>query len=134
MNKLKVATKESEFDKVREYVNDFLAKGKYTATDKLWIPLLVEELFKLNCEYGLSGSVEMQLMERVTPTDIVVLKMESEGKPYSNFVGMASIPKDSPIGMGITIINHAADNFSYEYKRGKNILTIIRRKRKEGEK
>lgn len=134
MEKLKVNTIESEYGKVSEFVNNFLAHDKYVASDRLWIQLLVEELFKLKCTSGHAKEMVLTLNRSKTPTDMVVAYIESEGDPYIHFGGLSNIPKDSPLAAGLLIINHAADNFSYEYKNGKNILKINRRIRKEGEK
>lgn len=121
----------SNVDKVISFINDELDRVNCPQKTKVQIDVAIDELFSNIANYAYNpdvGDVTVT-METHENTRSVVITFIDKGKPYD------PLKKDDPNvnaslnereigGLGIYIVKKSMDDVQYEYKDGKNILTI----------
>ena len=121
----------SNVDKVISFINDELDRVNCPQKTKVQIDVAIDELFSNIANYAYNPNVGdvTVTMETHENTRSVVITFIDKGKPYD------PLKKDDPNvnaslnereigGLGIYIVKKSMDDVQYEYKDGKNILTI----------
>ena len=118
-----------------ENVNDFLSQllqeESYNRKDKQGLEMAVEEIYVNIASYAYAPHVgKVKIKGEAEPDGCnIVLQFVDEGKPFNPLEQDEpdfSIPVEERRvgGLGIFIVKAKMDDVKYEYKDGKNILTI----------
>lgn len=121
----------SNVDKVISFINDELDRVNCPQKTKVQIDVAIDELFSNIANYAYNpdvGDVTVT-METHENTRSVVITFIDKGKPYDPLKRddpnvNASLNEREIGGLGIYIVKKSMDDVQYEYKDGKNILTI----------
>ena len=126
INKLIVEAKLKSLDEVLEFVDGFLENNDCPPKTQVQIDVAVEELFVNIAHYSGSNyaGVEVEIKD-----DCVFITFCDRGMPFDPLARPdpdVTLPaEDRSIGgLGIYITKKTMDSVSYEYRDGKNILTL----------
>lgn len=128
-----IPAKVEMLDEVIEFVNEHVADKIKDATERAMLDIAVEEIFVNIANYAYQTNKE-EAMARIimdTKSDCVLLQFEDNGTPFN------PLEREDPDtelgeeergigGLGIFIVKECMDEVFYEYKDGKNILTIVK--------
>ena len=128
---LLIEAKVENLPAVNEFVASLLEPFNCPVKVQLQLDLVVEEIFVNIASYAYGDSVGKALLRGRTYENPQSLELSfiDEGIPYNPLQREAPDP-DTPLmdrelgGWGIFLVKKNVDNISYEYKDGKNILTI----------
>lgn len=117
--------------KVLEFVDNFLEERGCSPKTKMQIDIAVEEIFVNIASYacgGKKGSALVRADSVPDPLSAVITFMDG-GVPYDPLAKPdpdITLPAgERPVGgLGIYMVKKSMDKIKYEYKEGKNILTI----------
>ena len=131
MKELTIEATPENVDKAIEFVDEMLEKYGCGMKEQMAIDVAVDELFANIAHYAYNpetgyATVKVDVVEDPLSVEITFV---DNGKPYD------PLAKDDPDttqsiedreigGMGILIVKKSMDAVDYEYKDGKNILTI----------
>lgn len=125
-------------DSVLDFVNAELIKFECADVIKTKINIAVEEIFVNISSYAYDKLGDVEVSCNVNEdTFFVEVEFKDRGKPYNPLKRVepdisASIEEREIGGLGILMTRKLMDDIEYEYKDGKNILTI-RKKIEKGE-
>ena len=131
MKELIIEATPENVDKAIEFVDEQLEEYGCSMKDQMAIDVAIDELFTNIANYAYSpetGYATVQVDVLKDPLSVEVTFIDN-GKQYDPLAKedpdtTLSI-EDRPIGgMGILIVKKSMDAVNYEYKDGKNILTI----------
>lgn len=131
MNKLTVPAKIENLQKVMDFLGDQLDSVDYVMKARLQLELSIEEAYVniVNYAYG-SEEGEVIICCNVGESPLkVTMQFIDYGNPYNPLenddpdISLSAEEKEIG-GLGIFLIKRNVDNISYEYRDGKNILTI----------
>lgn len=131
MKELKLDAKVENLAQVLAFVDDELERFECPLKTQMQIDVAVEELFVNIANYAYqpeSGSATIQAQIEEEPRSIALTFID-EGTPYNPLAKedpdvTLSAEERSIGGLGIYIVKKSMDSVEYEYKDGKNILTI----------
>ena len=133
MKELEVAASADCLDAVIDFINAQLAPVGCPAETKHAIDIAAEEVFVNIAQYaypaGASGKAVIEASFSEKPLSLHLTFMDW-GRPYNPLahpdpdVKALSLEQRRGGGMGVYIVKKSMDAVDYEYKDGKNILTI----------
>ncbi len=131
MKELNVEAKNENLDKVKEFVNKKLELVNCPMESLMQIDLAVEELFVNIANYAFEKMIGMAtvLVEMLSDPERIEITLMDNGVPYDPLshedpdLDLPAIEREIG-GLGIFIVKESMDHVSYEYRDGKNILTI----------
>lgn len=117
--------------KVLEFVDNFLEERGCSPKAKMQIDIAVEEIFVNIASYaygGKKGSALVRVDSVLDPLSAVITFMDG-GVRYDPLAkpdpDVTLSAEERPVGgLGIYMVKKSMDKIKYEYKEGKNILTI----------
>ena len=131
MKELTIEATPENVDKAIEFVDEMLEKYGCGMKEQMAIDVAVDELFANIAHYAYNpetgyATVKVDVVEDPLSVEITFV---DNGKPYDPLAKADSDTtqsiEDREIGgMGILIVKKSMDAVDYEYKDGKNILTI----------
>ena len=131
MNELNVVADTKNLEEVLEFVNKHLEEKNCPRKAKVQIDIAVEELFVNIAHYAYNPEVGQAIVrvEIVEEPLSVIITFIDHGIPYDP---LAKADPDVTLsaqereigGLGIYMVKKSMDDITYEYKDGKNILTI----------
>ena len=131
MKELTLEATPENVDKAIEFVDEMLDEYGCGLKEKAAIDVAVDELFANIAHYAYNpetgyATVKVDVVEE--PLSVVITFIDN-GKPYDPLAKAdpdttQSIEEREIGGMGIFIVKKSMDAVNYEYKDGKNILTI----------
>lgn len=124
-----------ELDRLAPLVEQFGACHCFTPKEVFKINLALDELVTNIIKYGYQDSEEHQIYLDINVNDgVLTVQLSDDAKPFNP---LEAPPAEThlPIeerqcqigGLGIEIVRKIMDRISYEYKKGKNILTMQKR-------
>lgn len=131
MKKLSLPAERKYIPRVIEFVNRELDSLHCSRKVKAQIDIAIDEVYSNIANYGydgLDGEVSVTLETAAEPP-AVLLTFIDEGKPF-NPLGREDPNVKLPArerkigGLGIFMVKKSMDDVQYEYREGKNILTI----------
>lgn len=131
MNKITVPAKIENLQKVLNFVIEQLDSVKYNIKARLQLELSIEEVYVNIANYAYEsedGEVVICCNINKNPLQITLQFIDC-GTPYNPLKNRdpdisLKIKEKKVGGLGILLIKKNVDNIAYEYKDGKNILTI----------
>ena len=131
MKELTVEAKVENLDEVIEFVDSQLEIYDCPMKIQTQIDIAVEELFVNIAHYAYkpeTGSATLRVEVQEVPLSVIITFIDS-GIPYDPLAKpdpdiTLSAEEREIGGLGIYMVKKSMDNISYEYKDGKNILTI----------
>ncbi|MBQ8507391.1 MAG: ATP-binding protein [Clostridia bacterium] len=134
MKELNIAATVENIPVVTAFVDEQLEALDCPAKAQLQINIAIDELFGNIAQYAYSpetgnATVRVEVIEE--PLSVVITFIDG-GVPYDPLQAAApdtglSAEERVPGGLGIYIVKKSMDEISYEYKDGKNILSIIKK-------
>lgn len=131
MKELTIEATPENVDKAIEFVDEMLEKYGCGMKEQMAIDVAVDELFANIAHYAYNpetgyATVKVEVVEDPLSVEITFV---DNGKPYDPLAKAdpdttQSIEDREIGGMGILIVKKSMDAVDYEYKDGKNILTI----------
>ena len=131
MKELTIEATPENVDKAIEFVDEMLEKYGCGMKEQMAIDVAVDELFANIAHYAYNpetgyATVKVDVVEDPLSVEITFV---DNGKPYDPLAKAdpdttQSIEEREIGGMGILIVKKSMDAVDYEYKDGKNILTI----------
>ena len=134
MDKIVLESKIENIKKVIKFVNSKIEKNNFNEKAKIEIEIAIDELFGNIAKYAYGeevGSVEVQAVVTENPLQVEITFIDS-GVEYNPLEREApdidaNIHERKIGGLGIFLARKLMDDMKYDYKDGKNILTITRR-------
>ena len=130
MKQIKVKADTAELDNVLSFADTILEELGCSVKAQMQIDIAIEEIFVNIAHYAYPES-EGEAVIYVEPGEgpSVTITFEDEGIPYDPLQNedpdITLSAEDRPIGgLGIFMVKKSMDEVSYEYKDGKNRLTI----------
>ena len=129
---LEVRAVMEEMDHMTDYVVDAAQQAGMSELETKRLRLAVEEVAANIVNY--SGATSIRLVAAVDNGQLVVTIMDN-GQPFDPTTADAtdlSIPADQrpPGGMGIVLLRQMTDSQEYEYRSGRNVLTVRKKVRR----
>lgn len=131
MRELTIEATPENVDKTIEFVDEMLEEYGCGIKEKMAIDVAVDELFANIAHYAYNpetgyATVKVDVIKDPLSVEITFV---DNGKPYDPLAkadpDITQSIEDRPIGgMGILIVKKSMDTVHYEYKDGRNILTI----------
>lgn len=131
MKELTIEATSENVDKAIEFVDEMLEEYGCSMKEQMAIDVAVDELFANIAHYAYNpetgyATVKVDVVKE--PLSVVITFIDN-GKPYDPLAKAdpdttQSIEEREIGGMGIFIVKKSMDAVNYEYKDGKNILTI----------
>ena len=131
MKELTIEATPENVDKAIEFVDEMLEEYGCGMKEKMAIDVAVDELFANIAHYAYNpetgyATVRVDVVKESLSVEITFV---DNGKPYDPLAKVdpdttQSIEDREIGGMGIFIVKKSMDAVNYEYKDGKNILTI----------
>ena len=141
MKELTIEATPENVDKAIEFVDEMLEEYGCGMKEQMAIDVAVDELFANIAHYAYNpetgyATVKVDVVKDPLSVEITFV---DNGKPYDP---LAKVDPDTTLsiedreigGMGIFIVKKSMDAVSYEYKDGKNILTIKKNFNSESDK
>ena len=131
INKLEIEADVNNLDKVLSFIDEGLEKNDCLPKVQMQIDVAVEEIFVNIASYAYKpgkGSATIILETQEDPPVATITFVDS-GVPYNPLKKpdpdvTLSAEERQIGGLGIYMVKKSMDNIFYEYKDGKNILTI----------
>ena len=131
MKQIKVKADTAELDNVLSFADTILEELGCSVKAQMQIDIAIEEIF-VNIAHYAYPEAEGEAVIYVEPgegSSSVTITFEDEGIPYDPLKNedpdITLSADDRPIGgLGIFMVKKSMDEVSYEYKDGKNRLTI----------
>ena len=135
MSEIIVPAKHEELDRVIDFVNEHLDEVECSSYDRATLDIAVEEIFINIANYayenGKTGEALVRTVLVKSPPEVLIQFIDS-GIPYNPLeredpdVELDAEERDIG-GLGIFLVKESMDSVSYEYKDGRNILTMIKK-------
>ncbi len=131
MKELVIEAKKSNLDAVLSFIDEQLGEAECSKKTRMTIDVAVEELFVNISSYAYDpkiGTAVVQVSVHNVPLSVEITFIDN-GKPYDP---LAKPDPDVTLdaehrqigGLGIFMVKKSMDDVQYEYKDGRNILTI----------
>ena len=133
MKNLIVEAKTDNLDEVTAFIDTELEEHDCSMKDQMRIDVAVEELFVNIAHYAYepeTGMAEIRIDFKNDPAAVVITFIDS-GVPYDPLAKedpdvSLSLEERKIGGLGIFMVKKSMDDMKYEYKDGKNVLTIVK--------
>ena len=133
MKRLSVKATVESLDEVQSFIDQVLEEIGCSMKAQMQIDIAVEELFVNIAHYAYPEGDGDAAVEIETNADksCVKITFEDRGIPFDPLAHedpdvTGSAEERSVGGLGIFMVKKSMDDMSYEYKDGKNLLTIIK--------
>lgn len=131
MDRLTVEATLENIDPVTNFVNEKLEALDCPMRSQMQIDVAIDELFSNIAYYAYkpdTGPVDVCVEVEQEPLSVIITFIDG-GKPYDPLKALdpdttLSAEERKVGGLGIFLVKKTMDGISYEYKDGKNILTI----------
>ncbi len=131
MNELEIEAKVENLDKVLAFVDEKLEAANCSMKAQMQLDVAVEELYVNIAHYAYnpgSGSATIRVEVEGEPLEVTITFID-HGVPYDPLAHEdpdVTLPAEERQigGLGIFMVKKSMDDIAYEYKDGKNILTI----------
>lgn len=133
MKELIIEAKRENLPEVQAFIDEQLEEAECPMTTQIAIDIAVEELFVNIASYAYSPEIGMAVVQVSVHEDPLAVEITfiDNGKQYDP---LAKADPDTTLslnerkigGLGIFMVKKTMDNISYEYKDGKNILSITK--------
>lgn len=133
MKELLIEAKRENLPEVQSFIDEQLEEAGCTMMTQTTIDIAVEELFVNIANYAYGSKTGMAVVQVSVHKDPLAVEITfiDNGKQYDP---LAKADPDTTLsfkerqigGLGIFMVKKTMDNMSYEYKDGKNILTITK--------
>lgn len=132
MSKLEIEAKVDNLNEVIAFIDEQLEAADCPMKTQMQIDIAVEELFVNIAHYAYAPNVGQAVITAVlSPDRKMSITFEDSGMPYD------PLAKEDPDitlsaeereigGLGIYMVKKSMDDMYYEYRDGKNILTIVK--------
>lgn len=131
MKELVIEAKKTNLDAVLSFIDEQLGEAECSKKTRMTIDVAVEELFVNISSYAYDpkiGTAVVQVSVHNVPLSVEITFIDN-GKPYDP---LAKPDPDVTLdaehrqigGLGIFMVKKSMDDVQYEYKDGRNILTI----------
>ena len=130
---LVTAAKVEKLPVVNEFIECLLADMDCSPKTQMQIELVVEEIFVNIASYAYEGEegetiIRGRIIEDHSGMELIFM---DKGKPYDPLARMdpnvnAAMEERNVGGLGIFLVKKNVDAIHYEYKEGKNILSILK--------
>ena len=131
MKELVIEAKKTNLDAVLSFIDEQLGEAECSKKTRMTIDVAVEELFVNISSYAYDpkiGTAVVQVSVHNEPLSVEITFIDN-GKPYDP---LAKPDPDVTLdadhrqigGLGIFMVKKSMDDVQYEYKDGRNILTI----------
>lgn len=131
MKELVIEAKKTNLDAVLSFIDEQLGEAECSKKTRMTIDVAVEELFVNISSYAYDpkiGTAVVQVSVHNEPLSVEITFIDN-GKPYDP---LAKTDPDVTLdaehrqigGLGIFMVKKSMDDVQYEYKDGRNILTI----------
>ena len=131
MNELTIEATPENVDQVIEFIDEQLVDAGCGMNERMTIETAADELFANIANYAYNpetgyATVRVDVIEEPLSVEITFIDNGVPYDPLANEDPDTTLSvEDRPIGgLGILIVKKSMDKVSYEYKDGKNILTI----------
>lgn len=131
MNELTIEATPENVDQVIEFIDEQLVEAGCGMNERMTIETAADELFANIANYAYNpetgyATVRVDVIEEPLSVEITFIDNGVPYDPLANEDPDTTLSvEDRPIGgLGILIVKKSMDKVSYEYKDGKNILTI----------
>ena len=132
MKELVIEAVVDNLEKVQEFVDSELEKHDCPIKAQTQIDIAIEELFVNIANYAYApetGNATIRVDVQEGESHSVSITLIDEGVPYNPLAkpdpDVTLSAEERPIGgLGIYMVKKSMDNVTYEYRDGKNILTI----------
>ena len=133
MKNLIVEAKTDNLDEVTAFIDTELEEHDCSMKVQMRIDVAVEELFVNIAHYAYepeTGMAEIRIDFKNDPAAVVITFIDS-GVPYDPLAKedpdvSLSLEERKIGGLGIFMVKKSMDDMKYEYKDGKNVLTIVK--------
>lgn len=134
MKELTVKADDKNLEQVLAFIDEILEAHECPPKTQMQIDVAVEELFVNIAHYAYSpdtGPATLRVETQKEPLSVIITFIDG-GTPYNPLAKpdpdvTLSAEERGVGGLGIYIVKKSMDNVLYEYKDGKNILTIIKK-------
>lgn len=134
MTELTVAATLENLDAVTDFVNEQLERAGCSQKVIMQIDLAVEEIYVNIAHYAYHpeiGKATVRCEVGGNPLQIAIGFVDG-GKPYNPLEkdepDVTSSAQERPIGgLGVFLVKKLMDDISYEFQKGKNILTVCKK-------
>lgn len=131
MKSISVKAAREELDPVMDFINSFLDAYECSARSRFQIEIAVEEIFVNIASYAYpdgEGEATVSIDVEGDPQEAVMVFSDG-GKPFDPLARPDADTSPEGIlgrigGLGILMTKRTMDALSYEYRDGKNVLTI----------
>jgi anti-sigma regulatory factor (Ser/Thr protein kinase) len=132
MSKLEIEAKVDNLNEVIAFIDEQLEAADCPMKTQMQIDIAVEELFVNIAHYAYAPNVGQAVITAVlSPDRKMSITFEDSGMPYD------PLAKEDPDitlsaeereigGLGIYMVKKSMDDMYYEYRDGKNVLTIVK--------
>lgn len=132
MHTLKIKAAVENLDTVTAFIDEQLEADDCPMKTQMQIELAVEEIFVNIAHYAYAPETGMAVISVDISGSRAVITFEDSGIPYDP---LAKPDPDTTLaaedrsvgGLGIFMVKKSMDDVRYEYRDGKNILTIVKR-------
>ena len=126
------------WDNVKKFVKEMLEETHCKRDDERTLQMAIEEIYINIVNYAYAPNVGKVNIVGIFENDeySIILQFIDEGKPFNPLEmddpDFSIATEDREVGgFGIFIVREMVDDISYEYKDGKNILTVKKNLTKE---
>ena len=132
MKRLEISAQVENLDAVTEFITSELEAADCSMKAQMQIEIAVEELFVNIAHYAYAPNVGMAVISIGIEDGSAVITFEDSGVPYDPLakedpdITLSAQERDIG-GLGIFMVKKSMDDMRYEYRDGKNILTIVKR-------
>lgn len=132
MKRLEISAQVENLDAVTEFITSELEAADCSMKAQMQIEIAVEELFVNIAHYAYAPNVGMAVISVGIEDGSAVITFEDSGVPYDPLakedpdITLSAQERDIG-GLGIFMVKKSMDDMRYEYRDGKNILTIVKR-------
>lgn len=132
MKELKVAAKVENIELVTDFVNELLESADCPMKAQMQIDIAIDELFSNIALYAYASGEGKVTVRAEVQSGLVSISFIDEGIPYDPLSAKTpdtSLPAEEREigGLGIHIVKKTMDDLRYEYKDGRNILTVVKK-------
>ncbi|MBP0972906.1 MAG: ATP-binding protein [Oscillospiraceae bacterium] len=129
MKKSVFAAKNENLDRVTEFILEQLEAARFPKRTQMQIKLAVEEIFVNIASYAYAKGTGTADISVDISDGMVRITFEDSGAPFDPLAEKdpdVTLPAEKRRigGLGIFLVRKLMDHVSYEYKDGRNILTI----------
>ncbi len=133
MDELQVAARVENLDIVNEFIDEKLEEVGCSPRTQMQVDLAVEEIFINIASYAYrpgEGPVTIRVSVTEDPIRVTLMFIDN-GVPFDPLAkedADVTVPAEERQigGLGIFLVKKTMDSVTYEYKDGKNILTVVK--------